>query len=393
MEHHLPAFLGTSIIVALSIMVIAFLLRSSEARYWRTFVLLGYAIHLVTNLAVGYQGPRGNDARWYDEYAVQRLASWLGTQQEPPPVFEDREFFISTVTASYWAFGPSVLPMLALNALAIALLAMVGASITRELGGPLSAQRMCLLAMFSMPVLVVWSKDLLREPYMFLFTMTACYGVLRGVRGRPWIVWTVVPLLLLYGFRAESAIILALGLLPAGLIGVLKVPRVIVAVLAVVSLTYLFGLRHIESFLPSEEVRLASRAEISSGNTGLESSSAALIEPEIFIRVILGPFPWEWAGSVAPLLVDAIFVWVILLYTAAWVRSEPSPAVGALIIPALAILIATSFAAYNYGLLVRIRAQGYVLLIPVAAAGWQMLHDRRKGSSGSNSNTTAAGLS
>lgn len=105
--------------------------------------------------------------------------------------------------------------------------------------------------------------------------------------------------------------------------------------------------------------------------------------PELLLRALFGPFPWEWPG-VGPLFTIDALLWggaMVLVIIGCrgrrWLRLLP------FLLPALAIMVSLALTSGNYGTMQRLRIQAIIMVLPLVAAGWEHLRARRKQSLGS----------
>ncbi|WP_141567598.1 hypothetical protein [Serinicoccus profundi] len=311
----------------------------------------------------------GNDAQLYDDTARSTLSFWREGASSRPAELEDRQGYIVALAAMYGAFGTTPYPMIILNAAAVASTALVLAHSTKMLGGGTAAVRLALWSGMFVPGLLLWTKDLIREPFIFLFTALAGMAALRCALKLRWGAWAAIAFLGLAGTRQESVVTLGIAIVMALIFARRDTLDRRFFVLAVSAVLITPVLSYVWAQLPSSDLQ-SSRVAVARGTTSIASSSTLPVDPLNFGRALLGPLPWEWTGPLLVLALDAVFCWIVLFCAIRWLRHHPSPGLWVLFVPAMALYVVVSItAAYNYGLLIRIRTQPLMLLLPLAFAG------------------------
>ncbi len=341
-----------------------------------------FSFNLVSGLFLFNATGLGVDASLYDETARGTLAYWTGDSDTAPDSLPGKTGYVWFLAAVYLVLGVTPYPILVLNALAVALSGLAIARTVGLLGGLQLAQKLGAWSGILVPGLVFWTKDVLREPYIFLFTALSAMAVILCADGRRWISWSIISVVGLFGTRQESVIIVGAALIVALLLS--KGQRfgsrifVLAASGLLVSPVLAYALRQ----LPSADLQ-SLRVTNARGATSIAPGTDLPIDPLSVARSFGGPFPWEWSGPLFLLAIDAVFSWIILFFAIYWVRRNSWPGLWALFLPAVALYLVVSVtAAYNYGLLVRIRTQPLVLLLPLGLAGLGDFLDRfaRRGS-------------
>lgn len=300
------------------------------------------------------------------------------TAQTATATVVGKEGFVALLRWVFRLGTPDMGTPIAVNAVFMAATAIVLAKTAYCLGGAKAAKWPPLIMAISVPFLV-WGAQGLREAGVYLGISLVLLGATRWrskVQGSRWIC-VVAGFLELVFFRGAIAIVLAAALVVASVIvGAKGWSKLLGWGLLVILLVMWFLVLpriHYFSVLQNsyfEAERLTVTREQLSVNansgfdTGLGSPAAVLTA---FLRVLFGPFPWEWIQY--PLAIpDVLFWWMVWPIVLRSRRLGPKVEVRQLLICALAILISVMLSATNFGLLLRVRAMGLVPLVPVLAA-------------------------
>lgn len=341
----------------------------------------------------------------------KELAEHLAGGPEPAiAVGDGKEGFPILLGGLYWLFGPYASIGVAVNWISHGALVVALAATARRLGLPVRWTAW-IAALF--PPLLLWGGLLLRDSIAWLLIALVILGLAifsqaRGGREQAkGVVLVLSALLALSVVRGSAAMIVCVA---AALVLTITARRavalphlvLVVAMLGVllpqvlpIASAYLTGDEtreplpvlesteepardsHSSQGAPQEEDALSqSRGALSRDSTTSFAGPGSSGPPGLVAsatRVVAGPLPWEW-GRVGPQVVADSAVWLALIIAAAagtWRKRRCWRSLALLIVPASLLLGALMVTSGNYGTMQRLRLQSEVLLIPIAAAGFQ----------------------
>lgn len=375
------------LLMATTLGSIVFLLAYHVGVVRQTSVAL--AAHLVVaSVMYASLGLWAPDAMLYDRVGDDLAGAMFRGEVGRLQITSGKEGFPYVLAVIYGLFGHHPSIGLLMNVLFCALLVPILAATARRLGGDVSA---CAWLAGCYPPLLLWGSVLLREASAWVLIACVVFA-LAGITSRhrhaasawDWPI-LVLSLGLFTAVRGTAAVLLAAGAVLTVLWSARqKFWAVVVGVLGVIlagpllSSTYgrvagRYDLQRINTIRGS-----LSREARSSFSVGDVSSVTGMVQaiPVSTLRGFLGPFPWEWVRVGPFAMVEGLF-WFVLLALAVhgWRRSGWDRSFIALAAPAASIIVVLAFASGNYGTLLRLREQGAVCLIPLAAMG--LMHLRR----------------
>lgn len=265
---------------------------------------------------------------------------------------------------------------IAVNAVFLALTALVLVNLTQSIVGVRPAKVAPTVFALSVPV-VVWGTQGLREAAVFFgisITMASFLNLMRR-KSTGWLLAWLASLWFLFMFRGAIAAVLAFGCICALVLMGRRASRLAGGVVVGAALLlWLFVLPRITYFATLQSAYFdADRVEVvrdslQTANSGFQSD---ITSPMGFLatllRVVLGPFPWEW-GAYPTAIPDVLYWWVAMIVIfRTLVKKNLPPGSGLLLVGSAAILIAVTTGVTNYGMLLRVRAMVIVPLIPLLA--------------------------
>lgn len=329
------------------------------------------------------------DAFYYDSVATDITA---GSSVE---ISAGKEGWPLILAGIYVVFGPSPELGLIVGATMSTLVVPLVAQTADLLGLPRQAASW-VAALF--PMTIVWGSLLLRESLTwFLLALCALglVGLAKGERRWPYAITFLVALVGLSYARGPAALLMGVaGLLALAIVSrgtkllVLAGSTLLAVGLVVLTparerLLALLDRNSLDTIDAARET-LSTEAETgwplanSSGILGF-IEAVSIATP----RVALGPFPWEWLVTPAPLVADVI-LWVFVLgLVGVGIKLLPRLRDSLLLVlPSLAVAASLVLTSSNYGTMQRLRVQAVILLIPLAGAGIARLgrihRDRRR---------------
>jgi len=356
--------------------------------------LSSYGLHVSVSAFllyfVGGLGAIGPDAYTYHNIAVE-LSQTIGADNSAFGISEGKEGWLYVLAALYYVFGPTPEIGLVVIATLMAIVPAIMASASRRMGWESSAMTAAWFAVL-LPSMIIWPASVLREgPSIFLLSlMVLAVGMYRSgklltaglllLASTVAMMWIRPPM----GIAAIIGIALAVLLIPGrrgrGTFSALWF-------LAPAALALPFGLIRGAKFdltvIANLRQNLSDGASTSTGASieGFDTTGGTLLG---MLRDLpgaaFGPFPWQAFSQPWQLAVDGLtFIGLAVLAFAAVQNWRTRRAALTLILPAIAILLVVSAAFGNFGFVVRQRSQATPFLVPVAAAGWVLLRQRRAG--------------
>lgn len=398
-------------------------------------LVAGMATQAVVTLSlfaiVGLWAP---DAITYDQIGRELAGFWQGGPVPTTQIGDGKEGFPAMLGGIYFVFGAHPSGGLALNWAAHALLIVTVAATAKRLDLPVvrSAWIAALL-----PPALLWSGLLLREALTWLLLALITFGLVSYARStlrHQYFLYGAVfvgSVVSLTWIRGTAAIIVGIGGVAVLLLTSRRrdfVARVLLSLVLVALLTPRFG-ELVGGYLPNDEPSASVATpgatatepgtdDANSPGEGLDGDSSVGQEASESVgqeasedrlaairdslardsttsfgqiqtsnglaaaaatgsRVLLGPFPWEWQRVGVPLAVDGL-LWLGLLAGAVagtWRSRTRLRLVLLVLVPAGLLLGALVVTSGNYGTMQRLRVQSAVLLIPLAAAGYERRHE------------------
>ncbi len=353
--------------------------------------ILAFVLHALRGVQVQFSGELGDGAQ-YHEFAMQLSQYWSG-QAADPGIWLGKDGFPAVLAAIYTVIGPVPEVGYVLNALAGGLAVLVVASATSQLGWHRAVKPSAwIVALW--PVAAVYGGMLLREAFVTLLLAIGMWGTVRiynskYASGLATILAAGVAMVFM---RGGLAFLILVGMplttvVVMNLRGKSSVGRwafaVVVFAMALVSLRFLSDYfettRYFEyrvEVVDALNVGTSSFGQAGVGGRALDTSFAGQLERLPLVAV--GPLPWQVRNiGLAIAGADAVLwivVWMVSIYGMWKLRPR---ALGLLFIaPTLSLLIALAANSTNFGLIIRLRGQGIVLIAPLAAFGLVVLADK-----------------
>ena len=363
-------------------------------------VAVAVSTALVVRVAYGlgtyWTGPLAPDAAVYDDRAQAILAAWAGLGP-PVDLVAGKEGFPYVLAGIYWLVGYAPEVGILLNSVIGAGTVVVTVYTCRVLQWQQAVHPAAwLIALW--PASIYWGPLLLREAIVSMLLALALLGavLLRSGRYVPGSALVAVSGIAMIWMRGGLALLVIVGM-PA-LVGVSHViPRPSMAGVRR-SLPFLATSLALTAFLLSDRLPLLSgrvedaeyfdESRMERATEALDVGATAFSTAGVtadnlvwqFVNVAIGPLPMAWRNL--PLLaagIDAVLwiaLWGLALYG---YRNLTVNRWGAVLCtaPALALLAYLAMTLTNFGIIMRLRALGLPLLVPLAAVGIAVLIERR----------------
>lgn len=383
------AFLGTFMVLAIGIVLIALA--------GRKLGIVGIAL-----IALGLRGARGvqslltgeiDDAAAYDNFAVNLANHWQNNGPDPG-AWLGKDGFPAILAAIYSYLGHAPEIGYAINAVVGGLAVVVVAATTAQMGWG-SAVRPAAWIVALWPVGIVWGGALLRESIVTLLLAVGLWGTVRLYQlyvGSGALAIAAAGLAMMF-MRGGLAFLILIGMPLVAAIATnlrnkasmsrwaLGAGVMVVAVLAFNVLNGYFAEGRFFEYRP--EVSLDQNSGTSSfAAAGLGKSA---LNQSLFAHVLrvptaaIGPLPWTVTNlSLLQAFLDGL-LWIIVWTSAIFATIKLAKRADALLftLPILSLVVAIAANASNFGLIVRLRGQGIVLIAPLAALGFVYWRERR----------------
>lgn len=353
-------------------------------------------------IALGLRGARGvqslftgeiDDAAAYDNFARSLVNYWQSNGPDPG-AWLGKDGFPAILATIYSYLGHAPEAGYAINAVAGGLSVVVVAATTAQMGWD-SAVRPAAWIVALWPVGVVWGGALLRESIVTLLLAVGLWGTVRLYRlhvGSGALAIAAAGLAMMF-MRGGLAFLILIGMPLVAAIATnlrntatasrwaLGAGVIVIAIVAFNVLNGYFAEGRFFEYRP--EVSLDQNSGTSSfaaaglGKTAVNQSLAAHM-----MRVpiaAIGPLPWNVTNlSLLQAFLDGV-LWLIVWISAIFATIKLAKRADALLfaLPILSLVVAIATNASNFGLIVRLRGQGIVLIAPLAALGFVYWRERR----------------
>ncbi|MFA7324163.1 MAG: hypothetical protein WC005_07385 [Candidatus Nanopelagicales bacterium] len=355
--------------------------------------LASYLVHvslsmfLYIYLGLSALGSDGYNYQLFAEYIADTFAGRPSTVNYA----EGKEGWLYALGGIYFIFGKIPAAGLVIVSILMGALPAIMASTSRMMGWAKSARAAAWLSVM-LPTLIIWPSSILREgPAIFVLSIivlsVGLYHSGRSLRAGVLLVLATFAMMWIrppVGIAVLAGIAVAVILVPtrrsrgwAGAMLFLTLPAL------ALPLGLIRGTEFDLGTVATLRENLAIGATTSTGATseGWDSpSGAALSILRDLPGATFGPFPWQALSQPWQLTIDgaAFIVLAFLVFIAVRTRSTRRAALT-LVFPAVAVLIIVAATFGNYGFVVRQRSQAAPFLVPVAAAGWVLMRQRRSG--------------
>ena len=361
------------------------------------YMQVGLAMHIAIGTVVAsssrltsYLGP---DANYYHTVGAALSQHLLGLGAAPD-LPTGKEGFAYMVAALYALGGPTRYAVVIVNACLMAMTIGVTWWTASRLYGPRVADRVLPLFLV-LPGLVIWPPQLLREAGIFL--LLAIVAALATELARKIRLATLIAFAaagaLLFTFRGPVGLVMLGGVAVAVASGSSRSLRGFVASTvatgAILGIIFAFGVGLAGLRLAADvdlEQLNASRRELSTqaysgfgADVDISTPGRALAYlPVALVNFILGPAPWQVRSlRQLPAIVDAAAWWFLLPSLLRGIRHDwraNGRRVLIILIPAVLLTASMALTTANFGIIVRLRTQVTIVLLPLIALGL----DRRR---------------
>lgn len=249
------------------------------------------------------------------------------------------------------------------------------------------------------PAVLFWVPSVLRETLCWALIAVVLLCCVEGILHRNMLLFAAaLPALgLLYLVRDTVGTGIALAFVAAIVFAwpasqLRLAVRALLVIISAGALVPMWGMLSQRFGLSSGEVSDLTESLSRDASTAISvSESGPSLYVQLFLRVLLGPFPWEWNASGGMLLsLGGLVIWAGALVLAVRYklpeakderRNAAFQMVVSIAIFALVALVMVSFSAGNYGIVTRFRIMPLVSLMPIAIAGlayrWQLRRNSR----------------
>ena len=327
---------------------------------------------------------RQSDSLGYFSTALQ-VAGLSGGEQVYSTEATGKEGFVRILSVLLRLGEPSMMVPVAFNAGLLAVTFLVSYRATVDAFGR-SAARFVPLVYCVAPPLLIWGSAGLRETSVYFGIACAvaisvsCVEKISSTK----LLGLGLASVYLLVFRGPVALVVVaaagLGIVLSAK-GFMRRPHLILMFafvgLIVVVVFQTYGDQTLADYYDQERINTA-RGSLGSANSGFTSDSLSPGTVGLgLLRVLFGPFPWEWLQF--PLAIaDALF-WLgswLLIYRS--IRQTGIRMSLPLLLPAAALALAVALTVTNYGALLRIRAMVLIPLVPVLSHGLHIFLTRRR---------------
>ena len=390
MESNPSAGLLANILLVLVSLAVLFILSRKNGLALAAFT--AYSVRAVRGLQVQIEGDI-SDGLWYDRFAVDLVRYWRD-QGADPGTWLGKDGFPALLATIYSTIGYSPSTGYLINALAGGLAVLVVGATTAQMGW-FDAIKPSAWLVAVWPVGIVWGGMLLREAIVGLLLAVGVWGSVRLYKlqiasGAAAILGAGVAMIFM---RGGLSFLILIGMpLTAALVTNLKhktsPSRWIVALMAsgiaILALSwlsdYFAGGQYFQYRVEVSAEQNAGTSSFAQAGLGAGAVDQSLLGHALRVPITaLGPFPWQVTNlSLAIAAFDAalwIAVWGLAIYATRTLRPR---AEGLLfMIPAFALIVALAANSANFGLIIRLRGQGIVLMAPLAALGFVLWRRQR----------------
>ncbi|MHB1163643.1 MAG: hypothetical protein ACYC3K_00180 [Candidatus Nanopelagicales bacterium] len=384
------ALLANLVMIALPIAVLlAFGRRHGVA----IAALTAFAARVLRGWQVQVNGDF-SDGIQYDSFAVTLARYWADAGPDPG-AWVGKDGFPAILAGVYSVVGHAPEIGYLLNAFAGGLSVLVIAAATAQMGwGRAVRPAAWIVALW--PAGIAYGGMLLREASVSLLLAVGLWGAVRLYKMKvgSGIAAIAAAGLAMVFMRGALAFLVLIGMplaavLASTLRGKVSAPRMAVgaavtgfAVIALGRLSDYFADSRLFQYRP--EVTLAQNVGASSfGEAGVGTAALDQSVGGHLARIpltALGPLPWQVTNvQLAQAAVDAalwVLVWAAAIYGIASLARKAEALL--FVLPQVALIVALSTSASNFGLIIRLRGQGIVLVAPLAAIGIVHLIDRHR---------------
>lgn len=349
----------------------------------------GFGLHLFVALTMYFSlGLWAPDAMAYDDVGEVIHRMWTEGYSHPPVLTAGKEGYPHILAVLYTVFGHHPFLGVALNVALSPWLIGIVATTARRTQMPISATAWITALL---PPCLLWGSLGLREALSWVLLAVVALGLTSmTVREEPafsdWVL-VVSGLLGMVAIRGTMAVIVAaavgVAIIPISKNKVL--PTLVSLGMAVVAgptilsqadrLAGGYGIKEVNQVRGALAREGSSSFEVATYSGSLDVLAAS---PGLFLRALLGPFPWEWP-SVGPIFMLDGIIWLTcvgLLFLG--VRRVPKATAMAYLMPALGLILVLALTSGNYGTMQRLRIQALIVVLPLIGRGWVALRDIRQ---------------
>ncbi len=410
---------GTALVVGFGAVMLAAVPPTSTCRGVLQAAAAGYVIYMVISwiLWIGPSRLVSPDAVTYDRIASEVANWWSGASASQPTVPSGKELFIYILAVLYLLFGHAPLAGLAINSLMFSWVILLVGDATAKLAGHRAATVASRLVLLH-PAMLIWGTQLIREPAAWLciaallnvgvriiiggLTRRRCVAVL--LAGSLFVPTRATIAVFVLAAFIFSLVVLGSDRLVRGSTRLRGIGMMLVCAALVVFLAPRFGDLNVFSQLdPSSivnrhnELRTTARTGFG-GEVDPSSSYGGILSqlPTALAMVLFGPFPWQFPSTPVFADADALAWWITCGMAVAGWRHIGRPR-WLFLVMAMTMTIIMAGTLANIGIVIRMRAQLVVLVIPLAAVGFtrargQAGATRRRGYLEHQSRRPAVGL-
>ncbi|MFC4222720.1 glycosyltransferase family 39 protein [Lysinibacter cavernae] len=348
-------------------------------------VIVSYVAHCVVALGLYMtSGLISPDAEYYDAQA--QAIRGAGGEVRISAGKEAWPHFLSWI---YSIFGHSPEIGLLVNVVLVALLPILAALIVRSFSGP---EKTAAWVVVILPQSYLWGTLLLRESIAWFLLLLTAFVLLKLYERKNsirWLALLIATLVLFLLFRGTIGLIIA----AASVVVLWVVHRkfwqgLIVASAVGALIAFVPAIRGIVSFFDTEKIETSVTSLSTNSNSGFDSAPIApdagvvgwvLDKSVAGLRVLFGPFPWEWNALNPMFILDGIiWLFVLVLAVIGFVACGSRRAATSLLIMAGFLIVSVTVTAGNYGTMERLRVQPLVVLLPLVAIGIQAVMNHRR---------------
>lgn len=350
----------------------------------------GLGLHLFVALTMYFSlGLWAPDAMAYDDVGEIIHRMWTEGYSHPPRLTAGKEGYPTILAVLYTVFGHHPFLGVALNVALSPVLIGIVATTARRTNMPVGATAWITALL---PPCLLWGSLGLREAISWVLLAVVALGLTSmTVRREPALAdWLLigVGLLGMVAIRGTMAVIVAAAVALA-IIPISKhkaLPVLISLGMAVVAgptilsqagrLAGGYGINEVNTVrgaLSREAGGSSFEVASYSGNLDVLAST-----PALFLRALLGPYPWEWP-TVGPIFMLDGIIWLVCLGLLLLGLKQLAPATAmAFLMPALSLILVLALTSGNYGTMQRLRIQALVIVLPLVARGWVALRAGRR---------------
>jgi len=324
------------------------------------------------------------DGPVYDGQAAS-FASHLRDETSRSSLTDGKEGWPVLLGVVYFLVGRVPFVGILISCIAVGVSAVFGAGTARLLWGGFSP-RALYAWYFATPLIVFLGPSLMREALCWMAISMIVFGFVAATRGTIHAIWVfVIGASVLIAVRTSLAVLILLAIGVSWLVCSLIAKRkffmvvligVVAAAFASTFLrTILAQLGFSEQSLESNRVYIAVDATTGFSPSALQPGVGGffLTAAQAFPKVLLGPFPWEIGLAPAWIWVVAnSIVWLVMLTMAIrrCILARDRRWVAVLVVATGLLVFGMSLSLTNYGIIVRMRGAGLMLLLPLVLGGF-----------------------